>query len=282
MNLPARHEVILPDWPAPARVRAASTLRTGGASREPYASLNLATHVGDDAANVARNRKILSDMLDLPTEPLWLRQVHGTKVLDLELDRDLDLDMDRDSEGSYAVDRGEERARAVTVASRPPPTADGAVTSRSGLPCVVLTADCLPVLLCDQSGTRVGAAHAGWRGLAGGVLEAAVRRMAVEPDRILAWIGPGIGREAYEVGDEVREQFAACGVDAKKCFTANANGRWQADLCELARQRLRDAGVSAIHGGQWCTHSESARYFSHRRQAPCGRMATLVWLDDRD
>ena len=160
-----------------------------------------------------------------------------------------------------------------------PPAADGAVTSRPGLPCAVLTADCLPVLLCDTGGTRVGVAHAGWRGLAGGVVESTVRRMDTEPRELLAWLGPGIGREAYEVGVEVKEAFAALDPGAAQCFAANARGRWQADLYGLARQRLQAAGVEAIYGGGRCTHTESERFFSHRREAPCGRMATLIWLD---
>ena len=153
------------------------------------------------------------------------------------------------------------------------------MTSRPGLPCAVLTADCLPVLLCDTGGTRVGVAHAGWRGLAGGVLESAVERMSVDPRQQLAWLGPGIGTDAYEVGAEVMEAFISVDPAAAQGFSANARGRWQADLYGLARQRLRAAGVEAIYGGGKCTHTGSERFFSHRREAPCGRMATLIWLD---
>ena len=245
----------MPDWPAPARVRAASTIRTGGSSKGPYASLNLGMGVGDDSRLVTRNRGAMAELLGLPSEPLWLRQVHGTRVLDLDV-------------GSMAR----------TGSNDQPPEADGAVTATAGRPCVVLTADCLPVLFCDTGGTRVGVAHAGWRGLLGGVLETAVERMAVEPDRLLAWIGPCIGQQAYEVGAEVLERFAAREPKASRFFTANANGRWQADLCGVARQRLRAAGVNAIYGGTWCTHTESDLFFSHRREAPCGRMATVIWL----
>lgn len=252
--------LIVPDWPAPAQVRAASTLRTGGASQGAYASLNLSTTVGDDAEAVTCNRERLTDMLGLPGEPRWLNQVHGTTVLDLD--------------GELPVSR--------RSPSGPPPAADGAVTALTGQPCVIQTADCLPVLLCDASGTRVGAAHAGWRGLAGGVLESAVLGMSVGPDRLLAWIGPGIGPRAYEVGTEVKESFVAIDPAAARCFAVNARGRWQADLYGLARQRLEAAGVKAIYGGGWCTHSEAERFFSHRREAPCGRMATLIWLDRQD
>ena len=288
---PALGPVITPDWPAPARVRAASSRRAGGVSRGPYASLNLGAGVGDDAANVARNRRIFARMLDLPAEPLWLRQVHGTTVLDL----DADLDPNPDPDGAERPAAGREAGPPSSEPSppgpsprgsspgaghsAPPPVADGAVTSQRGRPCVVLTADCLPVLLCDTAGTRVGVAHAGWRGLAGGVLEAAVRKMSVDAGRLLAWIGPGIGSGAYEVGGEVLERFAASDPDAARCFTSNSNGRWQADLHGLARRRLRAAGVPAVHGGGWCTHTEPERFFSHRREAPCGRMATAIWLD---
>ena len=267
MTIPRRNGVIQPDWPAPARVRAASTLRVGGVSRGSFASLNLSAGVGDDEVNVARNRRILSKMLHLPAEPLWLRQVHGTTVLNLD-----GADRPAPAQRSGPPPPG-------SMSLREPPAADGAVTSRSGRPCVVLTADCLPVLFCDTSGTRVGAAHAGWRGLAGGVLESAVRCMRVDPGQLLAWVGPGIGEKAYEVGGEVLEQFAANDPDAVRCFSANAKGRWQADLNGLARRRLRSAGVERIYGGGWCTHSESDRFFSHRRESPCGRMATMIWLE---
>ena len=268
MTFPGHDSVIVPDWPAPARVRAASTHREGGLSRGPYASLNLSTGVGDDERTVARNRRILAKMLDLPAEPLWLRQVHGTRVLDL----------DEHDQSAGTQRSGRPSAEPSSLSSKPP-AADGAVTSRPGQPCVVLTADCLPVLLCNTSGTRVGVAHAGWRGLAGGVLESALRRMQVDPGDLLAWVGPGIGPRAYEVGGEVLEQFAANDPDAAQCFTANSNGRWQADLYGLARRRLRAAGVKAVFGGGWCTHTESERFFSYRRKAPCGRMATVIWLD---
>ncbi|MDE0006000.1 MAG: peptidoglycan editing factor PgeF [Rhodospirillaceae bacterium] len=266
MTISQRNGVIQPDWPAPARVRAASTIRAGGVSRGSYESLNLSAGVDDDEADVARNRRVLADMLDLPAEPLWLRQVHGTTILDLDV-----------SDLPAAAQHPEQRFSGPSSPNQPP-VADGAVTSRSGQPCVVLTADCLPVLFCDTSGTRVAAAHAGWRGLAGGVLESAVRCMDVDPGQLQAWIGPGIGPEAYEVGEDVLEQFVAMDPNSVGCFAANANGRWQADLYGLARLRLRSEGVEKIYGGGWCTHSDSERFFSHRREAPCGRMATMIWL----
>jgi len=236
-----------PDWPAPPGVRAWVTERAGGVSASAYSALNLATHVGDEPAHVAANRNLLRAALNLPSEPVWLEQVHGTEVLDLN-----------------------------AGGQRP---ADGAVTSRPGIVCVVMTADCLPVLFCDRRGRRIGIAHAGWRGLLHGVLPAAIRAMSTEPAQLLAWLGPAIGPQAYEVGAEVRDAFADRGSAALDCFTANPRGRWQADLYALARCSLAAAGVTAVHGGGFCTFAESARFFSHRREAPCGRMASLIWLE---
>jgi purine-nucleoside/S-methyl-5'-thioadenosine phosphorylase / adenosine deaminase len=232
-----------PDWPAPRNVRAWVTER-GSAAR--YGALNLALHVGDDASAVRVNRARLRAALELRSEPRWLTQVHGVRVLD--------LDRDDSSE------------------------ADGAVTSRAGVVCAVMTADCLPVLLCDRGGTRVGVAHAGWRGLLNGVLPAAVAACG-EPGELVAWLGPAIGQASYEVGPEVRDAFVAVSPLASRRFERNARGRWQADLYGLARDALGAAGVESVHGGGFCTYTEAPRFFSHRREAPCGRMATLVWLD---
>jgi hypothetical protein len=232
-----------PEWPAPPNVRAWVTER-GSAAR--YGHLNLATHVGDDAHAVAANRARLRVELELPAEPVWLTQVHGARVLDLD-------------------------SEAVVPA-------DGSVTARAGVVCAVLTADCLPVVLCDRGGSRVGVAHAGWRGLLAGVLPAAVRALGVSAGEVVAWLGPAIGPAAYEVGADVREPFVAQRAAAARSFAPNARGRWQADLYGLARDSLAAAGVRAIHGGELCTYTDAARFFSHRREAPCGRMATLVWL----
>ena len=235
-----------PDWPAPPNVRAWVTQR-GSAAR--YGALNLALHVGDDATSVAANRARLRAALELPSEPRWLEQVHGVRVLDLDRER-----------GSQA---------------------DGAVTSRAGVVCVVMTADCLPVLLCDRGGRRVGVAHAGWRGLLDGVLPAAVAAFGLDPNDLLAWLGPAISQASYEVGAEVRDAFVAHDGAASQRFAPNARGRWQADLYGLARDSLAAAGVAAVHGGGFCTYKGADRFFSHRREAPCGRMASLVWLDAR-
>lgn len=232
-----------PDWPAPANVRAWVTERGGGA---PYGTLNLATHVGDDAVAVAANRKRLRAALALPAEPGWLEQVHGTRVVDL------------DREG--------------------PGPADGAVTTRTDRVCVVMTADCLPVLFCDRAGTRIGVAHAGWRGLLSGVLPAAVAALRAAPAELVAWLGPAISQPAYEVGADVRDAFVARDAAAGRRFERNGRGRWQADLYGLARDALAAAGVSSVHGGGFCTFTEAQRFFSHRRAAPCGRMGTLIWL----
>ena len=235
-----------PDWPAPKCVRAWVTERGGGVSVGGYSALNLATHVGDDPRHVAANRARLRAGLGLPAEPQWLAQVHGATVLDLDRE-------------------------AVTAA-------DGAVTGRPDVVCAVLTADCLPVLLCSDDGGRVGVAHAGWRGLLRGVLPAAVGRLGVPAERVLAWLGPAIGPAAYEVGADVRDAYLAATPSADVHFAPSSRGRWQADLYGLARDSLAAAGVRAVHGGGLCTATQSERFFSHRRSAPCGRMASLIWL----
>jgi polyphenol oxidase len=236
-----------PQWPAPRSVRAAFTLRSGGVSRGPYASLNVGAHVGDDPAAVTENRRRVRLQLPLPAEPEWIEQVHGTSVIDLD-------------------------------ASATARTGDAVITRRAGRVCAVQVADCLPVLFSARAGGAVGAAHAGWRGLAAGVLEATVARLGAEPRELLAWLGPAIGPEHFEVGGEVRAAFLAHDSAAAAAFTANRRGRWQCDLCALARQRLCALGVGAVHGGEWCTFADPTRFFSYRRDGRCGRMAALIWL----
>lgn len=243
-------DLVVPDWPAPARVHAVATTRGGGVSSGVYRSLNLGDHVGDDPDAVAENRRRLAAALGLPSGRRWLRQVHGNVVAD-----------------------------AATAASGP--EADAMIAATAGTACVVLTADCLPVLFCDAAGSRIAAAHAGWRGLAAGVLEATVAALVASGVRagdLLAWIGPAIGASAYEVGDDVRAAFLASDPRAATGFTPNARGRWQLDLPRLARQRLAAAGVRQVHGGNLCTHADPQRFFSHRRDGNCGRQASLVWL----
>ncbi|HUW50586.1 MAG TPA: peptidoglycan editing factor PgeF [Sulfuricella sp.] len=242
---------IIPDWPAPANVRALQTTRTGGVSTGAYASLNLGDHVGDDAAVVASNRAILRAAL--PAEPVWLKQVHGNVVADAD--------------------------RAVGI-----PEADAAVARKADAVCAVMTADCLPLLLCDESGTVVGAAHAGWRGLAGGVIEAAVAAMNVAPVSLLAWLGPAIGPQAFEVGEEVRQAFLAHDPDAHHAFVPRSSlteQKWLADIYLLARQRLGLLGVTRVYGGSLCTFNDAERFFSYRRDGATGRMASLIWLGPR-
>jgi YfiH family protein len=238
-------DFILPDWPAPGTVRAAVSLRSGGASGGPFASLNLGGHVGDDPAAVTENRARLAVSLGLPAEPLWLEQVHGSDV------------------ASFGGPRA--------------PVADASVALEPGQVCAVLVADCLPVLLADREGTCVAAAHAGWRGLAAGVIEKTVASLPVAPDRLVAWLGPAIGPEAFEVGGEVRERFLAADAAAGELFRPSPAGRWLADLFGLARRRLAAAGVKSVHGGGLCTVSDPGRFFSYRRDGMTGRLAALVW-----
>ena len=236
------------DWPAPAGVRTWQTTRAAGVSSGPYSSMNLALHVGDDLQAVAANRALLRSSVGLPGEPCWLEQVHGCRILNL--------------------DHGETGP------------ADGAVTSKTGKVLVVMTADCLPVLLAAKGGQLVGVIHAGWRGLASGVIEAAVNAFGCEPAEILAWLGPAIGPDAFEIGDEVREAFISADQESASAFASNARGRWQADLYGLARRALSQVGVRNIFGQASCTLSDPERYFSHRREAPCGRMASLIWREE--
>lgn len=238
---------IVPDWPAARRVRALITTRAGGVSSGKYASLNLGARVGDDPQHVERNRAFLKACL--PAEPVWMRQVHGTTTIDA--------------------------ARAAPGAE-----ADGAATRAPATVCAVLTADCLPVLFCDRAGSAVGIAHAGWRGLAAGIVESVVRAIGESPRSILAYIGPGIGPRVYEVGDDVRKAFVDRDPDAAGAFAPAQYGKFLADLYALARQRLAAAGVTQVYGGGFCTASEE-RFFSFRRDGVTGRMASLVWLEER-
>ena len=236
---------LTPDWPAPSNVRAAVTTRLGGVSAVPYDSFNLATHVEDDPRAVAENRARLREVL--PAEPLWLNQIHGTGIVD-------------------------------AATAEPGSDADGAFATSSGVVCAVMTADCLPVLLCDRAGTRVAAAHAGWRGLVGGVVEAAAARLERPGGELLAWLGPAIGAEAFEVGEEVRAEFLADDRGAEAAFFPSPSGRWMADIYHLARRRLARVGVDAVYGGGLCTVRDPARFYSYRRDGRTGRMASLIWL----
>ncbi len=244
---------LTPQWSAPAAVGALSTLRGGGSSLPPFASLNLGTHVGDDPAAVLENRGRLRVAADLPAEPVWLSQVHGARVLDLD---------------DPAASGGSEMFG----------PADAAVTRRPGRICAILAADCLPILFAADSGEAVGAAHAGWRGLAGGVIEATVQALGVPAPTLLAWLGPAIGPRHFEIGAEVRDELLKGDAGAEAAFAVNARGRFMADLGVLARRRLARLGIERTYGGGECTYSQSAKYFSHRRDGQTGRQASLIWL----
>lgn len=266
---------IVPDWPAPERVKALQTTRRGGVSLAPYDSLNLGSHVGDNPLAVARNRMLLNTLL--PSEPVWLEQVHGAAVADA------------DAAGCRVQ-------------------ADACIARQRGSVCVVMTADCLPVLLCDKKSTVVGAVHAGWKGLAAGVIEATVQAMDVAPQSLMAWLGPAIGQQAFEVGDEVRAAFVAAQPQAAAAFIPGQSGKclaitsdlasvvdspsrtanssisgmsrvWFADIYALARLRLNALGITQIYGGGRCTYREREKFFSYRRDGVTGRMGTFIWLN---
>lgn len=237
------------DWPVPDGVIAGTTTRLGGVSSGIYAALNLGAHVGDDLAAVAENRARFVAMCGLPREPDWLTQVHGTAV--------------RVTSGPDGVEADSAEA-------------DAAIAQDPSTVVAVLTADCLPILLCAGSGTEVAAIHGGWRGLAAGIIAATVSRMATAPDGLLAWLGPAISQPAFEVGDEVRQAFVGREAAAATCFEPNGSGRWQADLYALARLQLHRAGVDAVYGGDLCTHGDRDRFFSYRRDGRCGRMASFI------
>jgi len=242
-----------PDWPAASCVRAACTLRNGGVSLAPFSSLNLAAHVGDEPSAVLTNRSLIRDQLRLPSEPLWLSQVHGARVLDAD-----------------AMAQGGEIAT--------PAQADAAVTHLTGRVLAVMVADCLPVLMTRADGSAVAVAHAGWRGIAAGVLEATVAALGGPPAQPLAWLGPAISQAHFEVGAEVREVFCEHDARAADAFVPNARGRWQCDLYRLARQRLAAAGVAAVHGEVRCTYQQVQSFYSYRRDGRTGRMAALIWI----
>lgn len=240
-------EVISANWPAPAHARALTTTRAGGVSRGPYESFNLGDHVGDDPEAVRQNRAWLRETLALPAEPVWLKQVHGVRVVDA----------------------------ATTQAGT---ETDGAWTDRPGVVCAVLTADCLPIFFCNRKGTKVALLHAGWRGLAGGIVDSGLRALNMPPEELLVWLGPAIGPASYEVGDDVRRAFVDDDPDAAEAFRPAGAGRWYANMYALARRQLWLRGVCAVHGGERCTLRERETFYSFRRDGATGRMASLIWL----
>ncbi len=250
-------EIIEPNWPAPKNVKALQTTRLGGVSLFPYGSLNLGAHVEDSEQSVLENRNRLRGLL--PNSPLWLQQVHGTSVVTEQLGLNH-------------------------------PQADGSITQESNEVCTVMTADCLPILFCDEAGTQVAAVHAGWRGLADGILEEALGQFKCRPNSILAWLGPAIGPSAFEVGVSVYDAFCFQNSFASDCFVKQKNQtssdgldiveKWHADIYALARQRLNSAGLSKVYGGNFCTYTDEQRFFSYRRDGKTGRMASCIWLTD--
>ena len=235
------------DWPAPGSVQAGTTLRRPGPSLPPYDQFNLALHVQDHADTVLANRRSLKQSLGLPAEPRWLEQVHSTIVVEAD------------------------RANGV-------PQADAAYSHRSGTACVVMTADCLPVLFTNQQGTSVAAAHAGWRGLAEGILEKTFDSAGFKPSQTLAWLGPAIGPEAYEVGEEVKQAFMRQVRHAESAFVKTSPGKYLMDMYTLARQKLNALGVEAVYGGEHCTFRQAEQFYSYRRDGLTGRMASLIWI----
>jgi YfiH family protein len=246
-------EFIKPSWPAPANVKTLQTTRIGGFSQAPYASLNLGMHVGDDVSVVVKNRQLLCAYL--PSEPVWVNQVHGIDIIDAAKNSGLQ-------------------------------NADASFTTQANIVCVTMTADCLPVLLCDKAGTVISAVHAGWRGLCDGVIEAAVNKMAVCPKDILVWLGPAIGPHAFEVGDDVRQQFILKDAQSELAFKPHGyhqlNTKWLCNMYLIAQQRLNKLGVTLVYGGgineHFCTYTDEIRFFSYRRDSVTGRMASMIWL----
>ena len=246
-------QLVVPEWPVPDWIRAVSTTRIGGVSNAPFDTFNLGIRVGgDDAVSDAiRNRRLLTEHLALPVDPCWLWQTHSTDVVDAST-------------------------------TEPETKADASFSRTAGTVCAVMSADCLPVLFADREGKGVAAAHAGWRGLLGGVLEATIASLAIEPDQLLAWLGPAIGPSAFEVGAEVRDAFLDVEQRLKPCFSpAGPAGKWMADLPGIARWRLQNAGIESIYASNQCTYSDASRFYSYRRDGvQTGRMASLIWIAD--
>jgi len=241
---------ITPDWPAPAAIKSLSTTRQGGVSNTPYDQLNLATHVGDSAAAVSSNRQGLIELARLPEAPRWLNQTHGTTVVN-SLDWQLDMD------------------------------ADACYSTSANHVCTVMTADCLPVLICDKQARFVAAIHAGWRGLAAGIIEKTITHYHASPSELMVWLGPAIGPNQFEVGTDVYDIFTEQSTVAKHAFVQTDSSHYLADIYQLARLRIQQTGVDAIYGGNFCTASDPSLFFSYRRDNRCGRMASMIWIESK-
>jgi len=253
MHSEGRIDVIAADWPAPENIHAVSTTRNlhqgAGVSEGRYACLNLALHVEDKPAYVEENRQLLKQQLQLPQEPLWLEQVHGNEVVDA--------------------------SSSLTAC------ADASFSFEKNRVCAVMTADCLPVLICNREGNKVSAAHAGWRGLAGGGIEASIRSLEEKPENLLVWLGPAIGPQAFEVGEDVRQVFIDDLAQCDRAFKENRPGHYLADIYQLARLRLKRLGIEAVYGGKYCTYTDADRFYSFRRDGTTGRQASLIWFSER-
>lgn len=240
-------EFIRPNWPAPANVHAFATTRFGGQSPAPFDSLNLGDHVGDDLQNVLANRQYLTERASLPSSPLWLTQTHSTIVINSQ-------------DWQQAIE------------------ADAMVSQQANAVCVVMTADCLPILICDKAGTEVAAIHAGWRGLCDGIIENTLKKLSGDASNLMAWLGPAIGPSQFEVGEEVRDAFLAHSATADSAFQPSRPNHYLADIYQLAKQRLAACGLTSVYGGDYCTVSDPEKFFSYRRDNVTGRMASLIWL----
>ncbi len=244
------NRIIQPNWPSPTRIRAFCTTRLGGVSKAPFDSFNLATSTEDDITNVQKNRALLQQILQLPSEPVWIKQTHSVIAVPAD-----------------SVARGV--------------NADASFTDKPNVVCAVMTADCLPVLVCDQNASWVAAIHAGWRGLATGVIERTIEKIPVARENLLIWLGPAIGPSAFEVGADVFDLFAQHDEKACLAFKPIANNKWLGDMYALARQRLDDCGIKAdaIYGGDLCTYTDKERFYSYRRDGKTGRMVSLIWIE---
>lgn len=243
---------IIPDWPVKSSIKALSTTRQGGVSRHQYSSFNTANHVDDEPGNVARNRETLIQDGNLPTEPFWLQQVHGTEIANASTDKQK---------------HHEE------------PVADGSVCDKPNIVCVVQTADCLPLLFTNKQASKVGALHAGWRGLTSGIIETGIKAMGEDPDQLIFWMGPAIGPKHFEVGEDVLQAFEQRYAGARKVFTGTGNKKWHMNIYEGARSVLLSSGVKQVYGGDYCTFSDEELFYSYRRDGVCGRMASMIWID---
>lgn len=259
---------ITPDWPAPKNVKSLTTLRKGGVSQGLYAGLNLGIFSGDDLNHVKMNRQLLKETAKLPNEPCWLKQVHGTHAINIdEINVNVNVNVNVNDINNNEFDSSNNSTEA-----------DASYSFKPNQVCVVTTADCLPVLVCDKTGTKVAAIHAGWRGLANGVIEATIEKLKDTPENLLVWLGPAIGKDCFEVGADVKEAFNQPG-DADAFYRdSKTKEKWKLDIYQAAKQRLNNIGINQIWGGNFCTYTEQDRFFSYRRSKQSGRMATIIWL----